>query len=186
MRSSNPDFRKFSADSCSRQLVLLNRKSCIRMLLTNFACFTERKERLHEYSLRQLCYEFENDDSHIPVSLRSFDDKVREVCRKPAAQKTSKKRGRYFGSHALVFCSFGTCQISKAGGGRDITSWRGRFRNTWGCSCVVLEFAQNDCGGEVRVRNWSKGGVYILWRRGDSDITCTGVGFGKQQELERP
>ena len=81
----------------------------MKMLFTNLARSTQREERFHEYFFLQFCSEFENDGSNIPGSLRSFDDKAMEVGRKAGAQKSSKKRGRCFGSHALVSCSFEMC-----------------------------------------------------------------------------
>lgn len=78
----------------------------MRILLTNFACFTQRKERLHEDSILQSCSDFENEDSHMRSLQHDFDDQVKEVGGKGLAQKTCKKRGSYFGSHALGIVSF--------------------------------------------------------------------------------
>jgi len=108
----------------------LNWKSGIKMFFTNLACSTQRKERLHGDSIRQFCSDSENDDFHIQPSPRSFDVEVKEVGKKAGAQKISKKRERYFGSHALVFCSFETFPRSMAGGGKNITGCRGQFSNT--------------------------------------------------------
>jgi len=136
MRSSNPDFWKSSANSCLRQLVLLNWKSCIRILFTNLACFTQRKERLHEDPVLAFCSDFENDDSHILTSPWNFDDRVKELGKKAVAQKTCKRPGSYFGSHALVFCSFVVFSGAKQSGGRNIRKYRELFgTHAFGFSC---------------------------------------------------